>query len=161
MPLLSPLFSRGPIDVSARLRTLPLDGSVPGMPGWRWLHTPGHSAGHISLWRESDRAIIAGDAFITTNQESAYAVALQKPEMHGPPKYFTPDWDAARASVKALADLQPKLVVTGHGRAMQGPEMLQALQELARDFDQIAVPDDGWYVLHPAPAGDPSAYQQP
>lgn len=161
MPLLSPLFSRGPIDVGARLRTLPADGSVPDMPGWRWLHTPGHAAGHVSLWRESDRTMIAGDAFITTNQESAYAVAVQKPEMHGPPKYFTPDWEAARESVKALADLEPQLVVTGHGRAMQGPEMLQALHTLARDFDQIAVPEEGQYVLHPARAGDSTAYQTP
>jgi hypothetical protein len=41
-------------------------------------------------WREEDRTIIAGDAFMTTDQESAYAVAVQKPAMHGPPKYFTP-----------------------------------------------------------------------
>src|SRR3954469_17389390 len=58
---LSPLFPPGPIDVSSRLRVLPRDGSVPFMPGWKWLPTPGHSPGHISLWREADRALIAGD----------------------------------------------------------------------------------------------------
>ena len=140
MPLLAPLFPRSPIDVSARLRDLPEDGSVPGMPDWRWLHTPGHTPGHVSLWRERDRALIVGDAFITTVQESAYAIAVQKPEMHGPPKYFTPDWPAARASVEHLAVLAPALVVTGHGRAMQGAEMGAALQKLARDFDRIAIP---------------------
>jgi len=146
MPLLAPLFPRSPIDVSHRLRLLPQDHTVPEMPGWRWLHTPGHAPGHVSFWREADRTLIAGDAFITTNQESAYAVAVQAPEMHGPPKYFTTDWKAARLSVQDLASLNPEIVVTGHGRAMRGPEMQAALQRLAREFDQVAVPEQGRYV---------------
>jgi len=153
MPLLSPLFPRGPVNVSRWLKTLPSDGSVPGMTGWRWLHTPGHAPGHISLWREADRTIIAGDAFITTNQESAYAVATQRPEMHGPPTYFTPDWERAETSVKELAALEPELVVTGHGRAMRGHEMRAALRMLADDFKRIAVPDHGKYVHETVPSG--------
>ena len=160
MPLLAPLFPRSPVDVSLWLQRLPEDGTVPAMQGWRWIHTPGHAPGHISLWRESDRTLIAGDAFITTNQESAYAVAIQSPEMHGPPKYFTPDWPAARTSVEKLAALNPELVVTGHGRAMHGPEMLGALRALARDFDRIAVPPGGRYVTEPARAEDGSAYRE-
>lgn len=156
MPLLAPLFPREPLDVFARLRTLPEDGSVPFMPGWRWQHTPGHTPGHVSLWREADRTLIAGDAFITTAQESAYAIAMQTPEMHGPPKYFTPDWDAARVSVQQLAALAPELVVTGHGRAMQGPEMRAALEKLARNFDQLARPPHS----HPASAAAPSVTTQ-
>jgi len=140
MPKLAPLFSRGPVDVSPRLRPLPESGEAPHLPGWRWLHTPGHTPGHVSLWRDSDHTIVAGDAFITTRQESAYAVAIQKPELHGPPRYFTPDWDSARASVERLAALEPELAVTGHGRPMRGPEMRHALQSLARDFDRIARP---------------------
>lgn len=140
MPLLSPLFPRGPIDVSARLHVLPEDGAVPFMSGWRWLHTPGHTPGHISLWREADRTIVAGDAFITTNQESAYSVATQKPEMHGPPKYFTSDWITAGASVEKLAALAPELAVTGHGRAMHGPALRDSLELLASAFDAVAVP---------------------
>jgi glyoxylase-like metal-dependent hydrolase (beta-lactamase superfamily II) len=161
MPLLSPLFPRGPINVSRWLHPLPADGTVPTMPTWQWLHTPGHAPGHVSLWRESDRTIIAGDAFITTAQESAYAVAVQKPEMHGPPMYFTPDWPSARASVQKLAGLAPELAVTGHGRPVQGTELRVALQALARDFDQVAVPKHGRYVGDPATAADGSAYRKP
>jgi glyoxylase-like metal-dependent hydrolase (beta-lactamase superfamily II) len=146
---LSPLFPRGPYNFCQRLQLLPADGSIPSMPGWRWIHTPGHTPGHISLWRESDRTLIAGDAFITTRQESAYAAIMQKPEMHGPPKYFTPDWDSARTSVQRLAELEPQLVVTGHGPAMAGQQMRDALHLLARDFDQIAMPRKGKYVEHP------------
>jgi len=145
MAALSPLYPRGPIDVSDRLRTFSDEG-VPGMPGWRWIHTPGHSPGHISLWRESDRSLIVGDAFITTNQESAYSVLVQKPELHGPPKYYTPDWEHARESVQRLAELNPELVITGHGLPMRGPLMRSVLQLLVRDFDRVAVPEHGKYV---------------
>jgi glyoxylase-like metal-dependent hydrolase (beta-lactamase superfamily II) len=160
MPLLSPLFPRGPIDVSRWLHALPADGTVPSMPGWRWIHTPGHTPGHVSLWRESDRTLVAGDAFITTGQESAYSVAVQKPEMHGPPMYFTPDWVSARVSVQKLAALEPEVVVTGHGRPMQGESMRTALHTLARDFDQVAVPKHGRYTGKPATAEDGTAYRE-
>ena len=159
MSRLAALFPRQPIDVRRWLHPLPADGSVPLMPGWRWLHTPGHSAGHVSLWRESDRALIAGDAFITTAQESVYAVATQEPELHGPPMYFTADWDAAAQSVRELARLQPALAVTGHGRAMHGSALRVALDALAADFQQVAVPEGGHYVAHPARAADGSAYE--
>lgn len=148
MATMAPLYPRGPTDVRQWLRALPEDGSVPVLPGWRWIHTPGHAPGHISLWRESDRALIAGDAFITTAQESAYAVMTQSPELHGPPMYYTPDWDAARDSVRRLAALKPELVVTGHGPAMRGPAMGTALQRLADEFDHVAVPAHGRYVHH-------------
>lgn len=144
------LYPIGPIRVGPRLRPLPDDGDVPMMPGWKWIHTPGHAPGHVSLWRESDRTLIAGDAFVTTNPESAYAVATQRPELHGPPTYFTPDWPRARNSVRRLAELEPELVVTGHGPALHGPEMRSALQRLAREFDRVAVPEHGRYVLDQA-----------
>lgn len=161
MSLMAPLYPRGPVDVKRWLRVLPEDGGVPGMPGWRWLATPGHSPGHVSFWREADRTVIAGDAFITTRQESAYAVAVQDPEMHGPPMYYTTDWEKARESVALLAGLEPELAVTGHGPAMRGAGMRAALHDLARDFDRIAVPEQGKYVRNPARAEDGSAYRQP
>ncbi|HSI82387.1 MAG TPA: MBL fold metallo-hydrolase [Candidatus Methylacidiphilales bacterium] len=161
MPILSPLLSRGPVDAREWVQPLPLDGSVPSMPGWKWIHTPGHTVGHVSFWREVDRVLIAGDAFITTNQESVYAVATQKPEMHGPPSYFTVDWTAARQSVQDLAELAPLIAITGHGVPMQGDGMLVALKILAADFDTIAVPRDGLYVKKPATTTNGLAYVKP
>jgi glyoxylase-like metal-dependent hydrolase (beta-lactamase superfamily II) len=146
MAAMSRFYPRGPIDVSQWLRTLPEDGAVPGMPGWRWIHTPGHTPGHVALWRASDKTIVSGDAFITTRQESAYAVATQQPEVHGPPMYYTPDWPSARASVERLAALEPELAVTGHGPALRGGEMREALHRLAANFDRVAVPEHGKYV---------------
>jgi len=161
MSTMAGLFPRGPINVSHRLRSLPPDGSIPVMRGWQWIHTPGHTPGHVSFWRPSDRTLIAGDAFITTRQESAYAVALQKPEMHGPPMYYTQDWQDARRSVELLASLEPEFVVCGHGHAMQGQEMREALRTLARDFDRVAVPERGRYVTDPARPETGSAYAPP
>jgi glyoxylase-like metal-dependent hydrolase (beta-lactamase superfamily II) len=143
---LSPLFPTSPVDVGTRLHELPADHTVPFMPDFRWIHTPGHAPGHVSLWRERDRLLIAGDAIVTTAQESVYAAVSQEPEMHGPPMYFTPDWSAARESVRAISALSPETVITGHGAAMHGGEMRAALTQLARDFDTIAVPKGSRYA---------------
>lgn len=154
MAALSRFYPRGPIDLSPRVQALPEDGSVPGMPEWRWLATPGHTPGHVSLFRESDRTLIAGDAFVTTKQESATAVLTQRPELHGPPAYYTQDWEAARQSVERLAALEPLRVATGHGPPLEGREMLANLHELARNFERLAVPERGRYVRQPAVADE-------
>lgn len=150
MARLSGLFPEGGIDIRDRVRALPSTGAVPGMPGWRWIHTPGHTPGHVSLFRASDRTLIAGDAITTTRQESLYAVATQKPELSGPPAYFTIDWDASHRSVSTLASLKPTTISTGHGPTMRGEEMPRRLAELARDFDARVRPRRGRYVREAA-----------
>ena len=150
MALLSRLYPRGPIDVSHHLNVLPEDGSVPMMPGWRCVFTPGHTAGHVSLFREQDKTLIAGDAVITTKQESALAVMAQREEMHGPPAYFTQDWRSAGESVRTLAALNPEVLATGHGVVMRGPQMRERLHALAANFDRTEVPVYGRYAKDPA-----------
>ncbi len=140
MSLLSPLYPRAPLDLGSHLKPLPPDGAAPDLDGWRWIATPGHSPGHVSYWHPATRRLIAGDAFVTTGQESAYQVARQTPQLHGPPRYFTPDWTAAEASVKALAALDPEMAVTGHGRALGGPAFREALLKLSADFGAVARP---------------------
>lgn len=143
------LYPRHRYDFRPNLRRLPIDGSVPGMPGWRWIHTPGLSPGHVSLFRESDGVLIAGDAFCTQDQESLLGVVTEYPQIHGPPKYFTIDWGAARESVRALSRLHASVAATGHGIPMGGPRLLAELGELARRFDELAVPPRGRYVNAP------------
>lgn len=140
MSVLAPFYPRGPVDVGSRLKPLPANGSVPGMTGWKWMHTPGHTRGHVSFFREADRTLIVGDAFCTTAQESVAAIATQKPELHGPPAYYTSDWDAAKRSVELLAGLRPQTVAPGHGRPMSGADVADSLAVLARDFDRVARP---------------------
>lgn len=153
MAVLSPLFPRSPVNVERWLKMLPADHTVPAMPGWTWLHTPGHAPGHISLWLQGERTLISGDAIVTTGQESVYEAIMQTPEMHGPPRYFTPDWDEAEQSVKRIAALEPELVISGHGQPVRGPGMRNRLHELAENFRGIAVPEKRAYADDPAKPG--------
>lgn len=148
--MLSPLYPRGPIDLGPHVQPLPEDGSVPGMAGWRWIATPGHSPGHVALFRDADRTLIAGDALVTVKQESALAVISQHTEVNGPPAYFTPDWGQARQSFRVLAALEPEIIAPGHGIPLRGATMRGALRELAQRFDELAVPRRGRYVDEPA-----------
>jgi glyoxylase-like metal-dependent hydrolase (beta-lactamase superfamily II) len=151
---LSPLFPERGIDLGERARPLPANGDVPGMPGWRWIHTPGHAPGHVSLFRDSDRVMIAGDALCTTRQESVYAVLPQRHELTGPPASFTIDWDKAGRSVATIASLKPLVLAAGHGEPMRGPSLADDLAGLARDFNRRVRPSRGRYVNHPAMADD-------
>lgn len=139
---MSPIFPNEAIDLGESVQELPPDGTVPFMEGFKWIHTPGHTPGHVSLFRERDGALIAGDAFVTVKQESLYKVFTQEKEVNGPPKYLTPDWAAAFESVKILAALNPSVAVTGHGVPMSGEELSEGLQKLVDNFDQIALPSN-------------------
>ncbi|HEX2609249.1 MAG TPA: MBL fold metallo-hydrolase [Flavisolibacter sp.] len=150
MALLSFTYPKAPIDVESYLKELPEDGSIEELEDWKWMHTPGHTPGHISLFREKDGVLIAGDAFVTTMQESLLAVATQKKFVCGPPKYFTPDWGAAARSVKELAALEPNVIATGHGQAMYGDTARRQLHKLARNFWQQGIPASGRYVKEAA-----------
>lgn len=150
MSVVSPAFPTGPFNVGDHIQLLPQDGSLPFLPDWKYIHTPGHSPGHISLFRRRDRVLLAGDAFVTTRQESVWSVMMQTRKLTGPPRYFTYDWDAAAKSVAKLADLEPEVVATGHGHPMRGEEMRKMLHNLADNFYDVAVPSRGRYTREPA-----------
>src|SRR2546423_1509879 len=123
MSLMSMLFPKGPINLSSRVHALPDDGSVPGMAGWRWIPTPGHSPGHVSFGRDADRTLVPGAAFVPPKQGTPAAAPTQRPEPHGPPMYFTPDWGSARESLRHLADYSPASAIPGHGPPMRGERL--------------------------------------
>ena len=150
LALASRLYPRGPIDIGSRFERLSDSKQIPGLPGWQWMATPGHTAGHVSLYRERDRVLIAGDAVTTVKQESIFAVAVQRPELHGPPAYFTQDWRSAAESVGRLAALEPETLASGHGDPRRGPQMRMALRELAARFADREAPKYGRYVRRAA-----------
>lgn len=149
MAYLSWVFPIGPIDVSSNVRAIEGD-RIPELPDWRVIETPGHAPGHISLFRDNDRTLIAGDAFITTNQNAITAVATQKLEVQGPPAYFTIDWQKAKASVERLATLNPMAAGTGHGVSIKGLDLALELNRLTHDFEERSIPSEGRYVKEPA-----------
>jgi glyoxylase-like metal-dependent hydrolase (beta-lactamase superfamily II) len=133
-------------DLQPWLRELS-ESRLPWLQEWQVIETPGHTAGHISLFRESDGTLLAGDAFSTVNQDSMIGAITQAQQVSRPPAYYTPDWEQAWSSVQTLADLSPRVLAAGHGHPMSGDEALQQLRELAQNFP---IPDYGRYVREPA-----------
>lgn len=148
MGLFSRFASSGAVDLSEYVQELPPEGELPGMMAdWRWIHTPGHTPGHISLYRDTDRVLIAGDALATVDGSSWTAQLTQRRQVSRPLAPFTSDWEAARRSVERLAELEPGTIAAGHGAPMTGSNVSQALRHLAEHFSP---PERGRYVGHPA-----------
>ncbi|MBO0947172.1 MBL fold metallo-hydrolase [Fibrella forsythiae] len=150
MSLMSWVFPIGPEDFSEVLVDIPASGRIDELPEWRVIHTPGHAPGHVSLFRDKDRTLLAGDAFVTTNQNSISSVINQTEEVHGPPAYFTCDWVAAEDSVRKLALLNPMKVGTGHGVSMHGLDLQLELGRLVSKFRERSIPSEGRYVKEAA-----------
>ena len=112
------ILERG--SLAGRIEELPADGSIPGLEGWTWLHTPGHTPGSVAFIRAADQVALTGDALVTLLVNSPSAFVLGRQGLSGPPWYTT--WDAreAVASIDAIAALQPAVVGGGHGRPMSG-----------------------------------------
>jgi hydroxyacylglutathione hydrolase len=81
--------------------------------GFEVLEVPGHSAGHVAYWRESDRTLVLGD--VLNNMHLATGV----PGLREPPRIFTPDPARNRESARRLAGLEPALVCFGHGAPLR------------------------------------------
>jgi glyoxylase-like metal-dependent hydrolase (beta-lactamase superfamily II) len=80
--------------------------------GFRCVHTPGHARGHLVFFRESDRLAICGDVI----RNMSYATGL--PGIKEPPGIFTYDPEENRRSIRKLAELNPSLILPGHGPAV-------------------------------------------
>jgi glyoxylase-like metal-dependent hydrolase (beta-lactamase superfamily II) len=87
--------------------------------GFQVLDTPGHSAGHVVFWRESDRVLVAGDVINNMN------IWTGIPGLHEPKPYLTPDPEENRRSIKKVATLEPEIVLFGHGPPLRDPRKLQ------------------------------------
>jgi glyoxylase-like metal-dependent hydrolase (beta-lactamase superfamily II) len=83
--------------------------------GFTVLETPGHSVGHVTYWRESDRTMILGDVLNGMNVMTGIR------GLHEPPKIFTPDPARNRQSARRLAELRPALACFGHGPPLRDP----------------------------------------
>jgi len=73
------------------------------------IDTPGHSKGHISFFRESDRVMIVGDVMVNMNLVTTMV------GLHQPPNLFTTDKKKNIESIKKIVALKPKILCFGHG----------------------------------------------
>ena len=147
MAFLSRFFPVQSTRLQPHLRALPPEGEVPGHPEWRWILTPGHAPGQVSLFNEKLSVLLAGDAFATADLDSPLGLLTQQRRVSRPPSPFTYDWQAARSSVKKLAKLEPMCVGCGHGHPMTGSVVAIELNDLAENFP---MPGHGRYVPEPA-----------
>jgi hydroxyacylglutathione hydrolase len=86
--------------------------------GFTVLDAPGHSAGHVVFWRESDRVLILGD--VLNNMDVLTGVrGLREPK-----DFLTPDPARNRESVRKVAALGPELACFGHGPPLRDPKKL-------------------------------------
>ncbi|GAA4020838.1 hypothetical protein GCM10022409_00440 [Hymenobacter glaciei] len=123
------------------------DPNVPHLMAWRWLHVPGHAPGQLAFFRAADRVLIGGDAFATCHHDSVPAILLDTPKISRAGTPFNYDWEASRASVQALAALEPKAIGCGHGPVITGSEAAAGLHKLANNYP---IPAHGRYVNEPA-----------
>ncbi len=80
--------------------------------GFRVVHAPGHARGEVIYFRDSDRVAICGDVI----RNMSYATGL--PGIKEPPDIFTYDPPENRRSIRKLAELNPRLILPGHGPAV-------------------------------------------
>jgi glyoxylase-like metal-dependent hydrolase (beta-lactamase superfamily II) len=115
---------------------------APGLPGWECIPTPGHTPGHVSFFRASDRVLITGDAVVTLKLNSLAGLLLQRHGLSGPPRYTSWSWRAARESVAILGRLEPNVLACGHGMPMTGAGTAGALRAFADQFTgRVAKPN--------------------
>jgi len=104
---------------------------VPGLPDWERIPTPGHTPGHVSYFRPSDRVLITGDALLTANARSLWGLLPGQQTISGPPRISTWNWAAATQSVARLAGLEPRVLAPGHGTPMTTAATAAALRSFA------------------------------
>jgi glyoxylase-like metal-dependent hydrolase (beta-lactamase superfamily II) len=90
------------------------------VPGFTAIHTPGHTAGHVSFLLDRDGGVLfTGDA-----------AAGGRRGVRRAPRVMTADADAARSSLARLAQAHFDIAVFGHGRAVRG-DAVDRFKELA------------------------------
>src|SRR5215212_6561207 len=96
--------------------------------GTRVIFTPGHTPGHLSLYLERPRVLIAGDA-----------LTAEGGHLNGPNPSMTLDVGEAARSVRRLAELDVVTIVCYHGGVVgehANGQLRRVIQELSREGDE-------------------------
>lgn len=88
--------------------------------GIRVLHIPGHTPGHICLYLEKYRTLIAGDA-----------LNIQNGELVGPDPVHTYDMEEARKALEVLLNYEIHRIICYHGGVIEG-NFMEKIKELSR-----------------------------
>ncbi len=91
---------------------------------WRVWHVAGHCAGHILLYRERDKVVIAGDMIQGCTESGRWLGLLT-------------DIRSQRQNLQKLKDLRPSLVVMGHHNVLRGCQIDREIDGAIRRVDDI------------------------
>ena len=100
-------------------RTIADGETLPYCGGIVVIHTPGHTPGHVMLYLESSKVLVAGDG-----------MNISDGRLTGPNAQMTPDLDQATSSLKRLAAYDVETVVCYHGGAYSGRDVNARIAEL-------------------------------
>lgn len=100
--------------------------------GFRVIDLPGHAPGLIGLWRERDRVALVSDVVYLL--DSARLRALPEGEASVPHPAWAWDHEKAKASVRRLAALEPRIVAAGHEPPLRGENLRETLERAAEKF---------------------------
>jgi glyoxylase-like metal-dependent hydrolase (beta-lactamase superfamily II) len=96
--------------------------------GTRVIFTPGHTPGHVSLYLERSKILIAGDA-----------LTAQEGHLNGPNPPVTLDMNTALRSIRRLADLDVDTIVCYHGGVVDkdaNGQLQRVVGEVSRGSDE-------------------------
>jgi glyoxylase-like metal-dependent hydrolase (beta-lactamase superfamily II) len=114
------IWDGGPVKISGTV------AAGERIAGFEVVELAGHAPGQIGLWRESDGVALVSDTVYLTAMTGRPAPA------HVPNEAYNLDTDAARASIRRLAALRPRIVGVGHLGPMTGPDVVAELEAAAR-----------------------------
>jgi glyoxylase-like metal-dependent hydrolase (beta-lactamase superfamily II) len=95
--------------------------------GTKVISTPGHTPGHISLYLERSKVLIAGDALTS-----------ERGSLNGPNPSMTLEMRTALQSIRRLADLEVDTIVCYHGGVVSedaNGQLRSVIQEASADRD--------------------------
>ncbi len=111
-----------------RIDRLIADGErLPYCGGIVVIHTPGHTPGHVMLYLESSRVLVAGDG-----------LNISDGRLTGPNPQLTPDLGQAIRSLAKLAAYEIETIVCYHDGAYTGGDIGTRLAELANELASVS-----------------------
>lgn len=113
-PLKKPMFLIGEVVFPVRrhaVETSLVDGQRIATPigDLTVLHSPGHTAGHVSYFHEKEGWLFSGDALLNV------VPFARRTALSLPPPIFSEDMAQVRQSVRRLAECGPRVLLAGHG----------------------------------------------
>lgn len=79
------------------------------LPGLTVVHLPGHSYGQVGYWLPESRVLIGGDVMFS----SPFGLRM-------PLRAPSPDWQAAKDSIRKVAEMNVRILCVGHGSPVMG-----------------------------------------